>query len=59
MYDTLDLLPVFQMRRFLFGDGSVARKLMHFCLPCTVKILAGCGQHCHCENGIIGDIRSE
>jgi len=25
------LYVLFQMRRFLFGDGSVAQKLMHFC----------------------------
>jgi len=27
------LYVLFLMRRFLFGDGSVAQKLMHFCLP--------------------------
>ena len=31
------LYVLFLMRRFLFGDGSVAQKLMHFCPPGTVR----------------------
>ena len=40
------LYVLFLMRRFPFGDGSVAQKLMHFCPPGIPKELVNTGHRC-------------